>query len=105
MERPNCGLSALFTSRREADVAVEHLVQEHGIDRAVIFVEPAGEASTTGTHVAGADAPSGDPASEERTDAPLKGEIRLKVFATNNDRSTVDRALREAGAHQIRRMS
>lgn len=102
MEQSSDGISAMFSSRRAADLAVEHLVQEHGIDRDVIFVEAAGESGTTGTRVAGADASSGEATTGERADAPLHGEIKLTVAVTENDRSTIDRALREAGAHQIR---
>lgn len=101
MERSD-GISAMFGSRREADLAVEHLVQEHGIERDVIFVQAAGETGTTGTRVVGADASSGGTTTRERTDAPLNGEIKLTVAVTENDHSAVDRVLREAGAHQIR---
>jgi hypothetical protein len=105
MGRPSDGISASFVSRREADLAVEHLVQEYGIERGVIFVESAGEAGTTGTHIAGGDAASGEPTTDERTDAPLEGEIRLTVAVKEDERPGVDRVLREAGAHRIRRVS
>lgn len=103
MERSD-GMSAIFSSRRDADLAVEHLVQEHGIDSSVIFVEAAGESGTTGTHVVGEDGSSGGPTTRERTGDPLNGEIKLTVAVTEIDRSMVDRVLREAGAHQIRNL-
>ena len=99
------GLSALFSSRREVDLAVEHLVQEHGIERGAIFLEPVGEAGSTGIRTAGADEASGAPGTERRTDAPLHGEIRLTVAAKDGDRMVLDRALHEAGGQQIRRIS
>lgn len=36
---------ANFDTRRDAETAVEHLVQEHGIDRADIFVRAPGAAN------------------------------------------------------------
>jgi hypothetical protein len=37
-----------FTSRREADLAVERLVQEHGFERTDIFVSAEGNANSAG---------------------------------------------------------
>jgi len=99
--RGSDGLHALFESRRDADLAVEHLVQDHGLDRSEIFVEPAGATSTTGTRLAGADAPSGAPSSGGRRDAPLQGEIRLTVPITDGNRAAIEAALRETGARAI----
>lgn len=99
------GLCARFASRREADLAVEHLVQEHSIDRNVIFVEPAGGTSSTGTQIAGADRASAPPGTGERNDAPLRGEIQLTVAVTDDDRQAAEKALREAGARQVRSIS
>src|SRR3546814_2360399 len=97
------GISASFASRREVELAVEHLVQEHGIERGVIFVEFTGEAGTTGTHIAAGDAASGEATTDERTDA--RDEIRLTVAVTDDQRPAVDRVLREAGDRKSTRGS
>jgi len=99
------GLCALFASRRDADLAIEHLVQEHGIERDVLFVEAAGTAASTGTRVGGADGAGAAPGTAARDDAPLGVEIQLTVPVTNDDRPVIEGALREAGARQIRRIA
>jgi hypothetical protein len=45
-----------FDSRRGAELAVEHVVQECGVPRADVFVQAAGNQNTVGTRSAGADA-------------------------------------------------
>jgi hypothetical protein len=49
-------ITGRFESRREAEMAVEHLVQEYDLDRARVEVRPAGEANTSGEAASGADA-------------------------------------------------
>lgn len=49
-------ITGRFDTRREAEMAVEHLVQEYDLDRARIDVRPAGEANTSGDVASGADA-------------------------------------------------
>jgi hypothetical protein len=59
-----------FETREAADLAVEHLVQQHGVSRPDIFIQSAGNDNTAGS------APSSGDASHEdgaRRDAPLKG--------------------------------
>lgn len=46
---------ATFETRRDAETAVEHLVQEHGVKRTDIFVQAKGEANSAGVRPAGAD--------------------------------------------------
>ena len=43
---------ANFDTRRDAETAVEHLVQEHGIERADIFIRAPGTANTAGVRPA-----------------------------------------------------
>src|SRR3546814_6779232 len=61
-------INACFSSRREADLALEHLTQEHGVERTDIFVQSATDENTAGTEVAGADAAAGDPGTDRRDD-------------------------------------
>ncbi len=50
-----------FSTRRQAELAVEHLVQEHGIARTDVFIQAQGRANSAGTELAGADIESGHP--------------------------------------------
>jgi hypothetical protein len=49
-------ITGSFNTRREAEMAVEHLVQEYDLDRSRVQVRPAGEENTSGTVASGADA-------------------------------------------------
>lgn len=95
------GLAALYSTREEADLAVEHLVQEHGVDRTAIFVEPAEAGNSSGMKVSGGDAPSGDNGSRARSDAPLNGPIRLTVAASQGELASLRAALEKAGATNV----
>lgn len=46
-------IKALFPGRREVELAVEHLVQEYGVERTDIFIEPAGSKNSAGDEPAG----------------------------------------------------
>ncbi len=52
-------IKGTFPTRREVEIAVEHLVQDYGLDRTVISIEPASADNSAGTSVSGADAESG----------------------------------------------
>ena len=49
-------ITGSFNTRREAEMAVEHLVQDYNIDRSSVHVRPAGEENTSGNVASGADA-------------------------------------------------
>jgi hypothetical protein len=99
--RTHDGLAALFSTRGAADLAVERLVQERGVDRSFIFLEPVEDSNSSGAQVSGGDAPSGDDGSRERTDAPLNGAIRLTVAASDHELALLRVALSEAGATEV----
>ncbi len=61
-------IRATFETREAADLAVEHLVQQHGIARPDIFIQSASNENTTGTESSRGDV--------SRSDAPTK--VRLK---------------------------
>src|SRR3546814_650798 len=54
-------INACFSSRREADLALETMTQEHGVDRHEIFVKSATDEKTAGTEVTGEYATAGEP--------------------------------------------
>lgn len=70
-------LTGTFQSRSQADLAIEHLVQEMGIERTDIFVSAEGPDNSAGTAVNGADASTVGQAA--RDDAPLGGQILVSV--------------------------
>lgn len=95
------GLTAQFRTRAEAELAVEHLAQEYGIDPAFIYVEPVADENSAGTQASGGDHASGLPSHAERPDAPLNGAIQLTVPVHHDNLLSVTTALRETGAQLI----
>ncbi|MDH2327722.1 hypothetical protein QCN27_12695 [Cereibacter sp. SYSU M97828] len=92
---------ATFATREAADLAVEHLVQQHGIDRADIFVEAAGPDNTAGMAASGGDAESGL-GGDDRTDGALAGAIQISVDVSADAVASVQDALREVGGKMAR---
>ncbi|WP_232089764.1 hypothetical protein [Sphingomonas sp. HMP6] len=72
-------LNANFATRREAEMTVERLVQEHKIERTDIFIATAGSENTAGEEQAGSDTEAGEPSPEKRDDAPLNGAVTVSV--------------------------
>ncbi len=89
-------ISGRFATRREAELAVEHLVQDHGLDRNSVSVRAEGAQNTAGTEAAGADVQSGHPGVEKHGDPKLAGMIEVRVEGAA-DRALVEKVLREAG--------
>jgi len=89
---------AEFDTRRAAELAVEHVVQDCGIQRTNVFVQPTGDANTSGTRKAGADAKSA-PAPEQGE--KLEGPIEVSVDCPDADLKRIEGALRSAGAHAV----
>jgi hypothetical protein len=80
-------LTASFATRREADMTIERLVQEQGIERTDIFVVAVGDDNTVGEEVAGADAVAAEPSREARDDAALNGQVTVSVDVEDDDRA------------------
>lgn len=85
-------LNATFETRREAEMTVERLVQEHGIDRSDVFIAAAGEANTAGEEQAGSDRDAGEPSPDARDDAPLNGAVTVSVDLEDEAAATKVRA-------------
>ena len=77
-------LKTTFATRRDAELAVERLVQEHGIERSDIFIAPEGDANSAGEAVSGSDRPSAAPTEAGRSDAALNGRIEVSVDLQND---------------------
>ncbi len=88
---------ATFKTRQEADLAVEHLVQQYGVSRPDIFIQSTTSANTAGSEPSGGDV-TGD---EERDDAPLNGEIEVSADISVKQLSAVQRSMGEAGALRV----
>ena len=86
---------ANFDTRRDAETAVEHLVQEHGIERADIFIRAPGTANTAGTRPAGADV-------EKHGRPELSGPIEVSVECDSGRSTVVRTVLEKAGARELR---
>jgi hypothetical protein len=72
-------LTATFETRREAEMTVERLVQEHGVERTNVFIAAAGDENSAGEERAGSDADAGEPSPAPRGDAPLHGAVSVSV--------------------------
>jgi hypothetical protein len=99
--RERDGLCATFRTRVAADLAIEHLTQEYGIDPAFIYVEPVEDENSSGIETSGGDAASGKPSHGQRLDAPLHGVIQVTVPVEHETLATVRTALEDAGAISI----
>lgn len=92
-------LKATFTTRREAELAVEHLVQEHDIDRRAIQITPQGPENTAGEVPSGSDKAAAEPSTEARDDAALEGPIVVSVSLEAEDQlEDIRKVFEEAGA-------
>ena len=92
---------AQFESRRQAELAVERLVQEHGIPRTDVFVRARGEANSSGVKAAGADIESGHPGVEKHGSPQLAGMIKVSVDCHGDQSVKVCRVLSSAGASSL----
>lgn len=92
-------INRTFATRRDADLAVEHLVQEFGIERTDIFVAPEGDANTSGVDTNGADNESAAPSPDERSDGAHDGGVAVSVDVNDDELSgKIARAFDELGA-------
>ena len=95
-------IAANFATRRDAETAVEHLVQGHKINHSDIFVRALGKANTVGERAAGGDVESGHPGVEREAKPALTGPIEVSVDCHKNQSTAVRSALENAGATQVR---
>ena len=95
-------LNATFETRREAEMTVERLVQEHGVARADIFIAAAGDNNTAGDEQAGSDIEAGGPSPESRDDSPLNGAVTVLVDVEDEAKvAKVREAFREFEAADV----
>ena len=87
-------ITGKFAVRREAELAVEHLVQELGIDRSAVEVTTDTSENTAGVVAAGADT---DPATGDPDASARHGGIAVSVTADEAVADKVQAAMWQAG--------
>ena len=88
-----------FATRREAELAVERVVQEFGVARGDVFIQPAGAANSSGTRAAGADVKSApSPEGQQK----LEGKIEVSVDFHGHEPEKIVEALKGTGAKAVR---
>ncbi|GEP12236.1 hypothetical protein [Methylobacterium gnaphalii] len=90
-------VSADFTTRRDAEMAVEHIVQEHGVDRKAVTVGPSSEENTAGTEAARADVVDGHLKKDTVGKPALAGKVRVSVQISEPDADKVRSSFRTFG--------
>jgi hypothetical protein len=88
-------INATFETRRAAELAIEHLVQEHGVARTDVMVDADGSSNSSGTVRSGGDAAKD--AEDSDTQPKLAGAIRVSVKSGTIAREAIEAALQEAG--------
>lgn len=92
-------VTATFSTREVADLAVEHLVQKLGIDRADIFVQTSGSDNSSGTDVSGGDAATVD--EDARGDGALSSNIEVSADVAEDQEESVEAAFNGLGATDV----
>jgi len=92
---------AYFNTRREAELAVERLVQGRSIQRTDILVGPRGDDNSAGVEAADADVESGHPGVEKRSRPKLEGAIEISVDCHGNGQDIVLKTLKDAGGKRV----
>ncbi len=92
-ENATSTIRATFETREAADLAVEQLVQQHGIARPDIFIQSASNENTTGTESSRGDV--------SRSDAPHEGEIEVSVDIAPDQMQAVQRSFGDVGALRV----
>jgi hypothetical protein len=100
-------ITGLFQTRREAELAVEHLVQDNGLDRSCVEVRAAGEENTSGTKASGADAAIRHRGSDAPGDTPgdivlPEGEREAHADSARNGGILVSAEVEEADLDRMR---
>ena len=90
--------TTMWAIREAADLALEHLVQQHGISPPDIFIQSATDRKTADS------VPSGGDASHEegpRKDVALEGDIEISADIAASQITAVQRRLGDAGAIRV----
>ncbi|MDI5929141.1 hypothetical protein [Rhizobium leguminosarum] len=91
-------ITAVFKTREAADLAVEHLVQQHSIARPDIFIQSTSAKNTAGSTPSGGDVSHDGGA---RGDAPLEGEIEVSADINSSMIPAVQQTFGDVGAIRV----
>lgn len=94
-------VSGNFATRRDAEMTVERLVQEQGIDRTDIFIASASTENSAGIKKEGADAKRTPLDADRDSEPALTGLIEVSVEIEDSDIDVVCASFREFGADNI----
>lgn len=95
-------LSGTFQTRRAAEMAVEHLVQEYGVQRAAIFIEPKSVENSAGERPGGADLKADTTGFHGTGEPALHGGIRVSVDMEDDREATrIEQAFRDFEAGDL----
>ena len=72
-------VTAEFNTRRDAEMAIEHVAQEHGLDPKAVTMTTATAENTAGTRTAGGDIEDGRPKTGTEGEPKLEGRLRVSV--------------------------
>lgn len=92
-------VTATFSTREAADLAVEHLVQKLGVDRMDIFVQTSGSDNSSGTDISGGDAATVD--EDARGDGSLSSDIEVSADVAAEQEESVRAAFNELGTTNV----
>ena len=93
-------ITAYFNTRRDAEMAVEHLVQDHGLDRNRVQTMAEGEENSSGTVVSGADA--ADAAAGEAPEGVRHGRIVVRAEVEDDLLEAALNSFRECNAVEMK---
>jgi len=93
-------ITGFFRTRREAEMTVERLVQDHGLDRQRVQAMAEGEENSSGTVVSGADA--ADAAAGERPEGVRRGRIMVRAEVGDDLLDAAMASFRACDADELR---
>ncbi|MBP0437229.1 hypothetical protein [Tianweitania sediminis] len=93
-------LVGTFATREAADIAIEHLVQDYGVERTDVFVQASDAENSAGTQVSGGDA-SEDDAEGSKFEPALSGSITVSADISKDELDRARTAFKDAGAIKI----
>ena len=94
-------IQTTFSTRRDAEMAVEHLVQEHGVDPAGIMLIADSDENTAGTQAAGGDLADGRRKLDTVGEPALAGRVRLIASVDDALTSRLQATLSNYGGEDV----
>ena len=94
-------IAAEFETRRDAEMTVEHLSQEHGIDPGAISIVPVATENSAGTAVDGSDHENTGDKAGAKPHPALAGKLRVSVEADDTLADKVLGSFATYGGRQV----